>query len=199
MIKNIILDMGNVLLDFNPQAALEMLGIPEKAHSFLHKELFGGNEWIELDLGNISVDEAYESIKQRIPEEHHDFLQKCINEWDICMLPVDGAKEFCDFVRACGYNVYVLSNAHKSFYRYFPRYFDLDFFDGVVVSADVHTVKPDVKIYEHLLNKYCLSAEECLFIDDRQDNVEGAIKAGMQAVQFKNDFEEVKQYLNHLS
>ncbi len=199
MIKNIILDMGNVLLDFNPQAALEMLEIPEKAHGFLHKELFGGNEWIELDLGNTSVDEAYESIKQRIPEEHHDSLQKCINEWDICMLPVDGAKEFCDFVRASGYNVYVLSNAHKSFYRYFPRYFDLDFFDGVVVSADVHTVKPDVKIYEHLLNKYCLSAEECLFIDDRQDNVEGAIKAGMQAVQFKNDFEEVKQYLNHLS
>jgi putative hydrolase of the HAD superfamily len=112
------------------------------------------------------------------------------------MKPLNGAKKFCEFVKSNGFGVYVLSNAHKSFYRYFPRYFDLEFFDGVVVSADVHIVKPDVRIYEHLLSKFNLKAEECLFIDDRANNVDGAEKAGMQAVQFKNDFEEVKEYLN---
>ncbi|MBQ3498103.1 MAG: HAD family phosphatase [Clostridia bacterium] len=197
MIKNIIFDMGNVLLDYNPDAAMQMLGINEKAKPVILKELFGGNEWVQLDLGNISIDEAFESIKQRVPEEYHTDLRKCIDEWDVCMVPVEGAKEFCDYVKANGYNAYVLSNAHKSFYRYFPRYFDLDFFDGVVVSADVHTVKPDIKIYKHLLEKYSLKAEECLFIDDRADNVKGAIKAGMRAHQFKNDFEEIKQYIKH--
>ncbi len=195
MIKNIVFDMGNVLLDFNPQASMQMLEIKEEAQPFILKELFGGPEWIKLDLGNISVDEAYESIKQRVPEEYHADLRKCTDEWDVCMVPVEGAKEFCDYVKANRYNVYVLSNAHKSFYRYFPRHFDLEFFDGVVVSADVHIVKPDVRIYEHLIEKYGLKADECLFVDDRQDNVEGAIKAGMQAYRFKNDFEEIKQFL----
>ncbi len=197
MIKNIVFDMGNVLLDFNPQTSMQMLGISEKAQPFILSELFGGREWVELDLGNISVDEAYENIKQRVPEEHHAELRKCVDGWDICMVPVEGAKEFCSFVKTKGYNVYVLSNAHKSFYEYFPRYFSLEFFDGVVVSADVHIVKPDVRIYEHLLSKFNLKAEECLFIDDRADNVEGAVKAGMKAYQFKNDFEDIKQYLKH--
>ena len=189
--------MGNVLLDYNPDAAMQMLGINEKAKPVIMKELFCGNEWVQLDLGNISIDEAFENIKQRIHEEYHSDLRKCIDEWDVCMVPVDGAKDFCEFVKSKGFGVYVLSNAHKSFYSYFPRYFDLDFFDGVVVSADVHTVKPDIKIYKYLLEKYSLKAEECLFIDDRADNVEGAKKAGMNAAQFKNDFEEIKQYLKH--
>lgn len=197
MIKNIIFDMGNVLLDYNPDAAMQMLGINEKAKPVIMKELFGGNEWVQLDLGNISVDEAFENIKQRTPEEYHTDLRKCIDGWDVCMVPVEGAKEFCEAVKSEGFGVYILSNAHKSFYSYFPRYFDLDFFDGVVVSADVHTVKPDIKIYKHLLEKYSLKAEECLFIDDRADNVDGARKAGMNAAQFKNDFEEIKQYLKH--
>ena len=197
MIKNIIFDMGNVLLDYNPDTAMQMLGINEKSKPVIMKELFSGNEWVQLDLGNISVNEAFESIKQRVPEEYHTDLRKCIDEWDVCMVPVDGAKDFCEFVKSKGFGVYVLSNAHKSFYSYFPRYFDLDFFDGVVVSADVHTVKPDIKIYKYLLEKYSLKAEECLFIDDRADNVEGAKKAGMNAAQFKNDFEEIKQYLKH--
>ncbi len=193
MIKNIIFDMGNVLLDYNPDAAMQILGINEKAKPVIMKELFGGNEWVQLDLGNISIDEAYESIKRRIPEEYHTDLRKCIDGWDVCMVPVEGAKDFCEFVKSNGFGVYVLSNAHKSFYSYFPRYFNLDFFDGVVVSADVHTVKPDIKIYKHLLEKYSLKAEECLFIDDRADNVDGALKAGMKAVQFRNDFEEIKK------
>ena len=195
MIKNIIFDMGNVLLDYNPDAAMQMLGITEKAKPVILKELFGGNEWVQLDLGNISIGEAFESIKQRVPEEYHTDLRKCIDEWDVCMVPVEGAKDFCEAVKSNGFGVYVLSNAHKSFYSYFPRYFDLDFFDGVVVSSDVHTVKPDIKIYNHLLEKYSLKAEECLFIDNRQDNVDGALKAGMKAHRFDNNFEAVKEIL----
>jgi len=195
MIKNIVFDMGNVLLDYNPDTSFEILDIDKDARPVILNELFGGNEWVQLDLGNISVDEAYESIKQRVPEEYHTELHKCADEWDVCMVPVEGAEDFCKFVKAQGYGVYVLSNAHKSFYRYFPRYFDLKFFDGVVVSADVHTIKPDIKIYKYLLEKYNLKAEECLFIDDRQDNVEGAIKAGMQAHRFDNDFEKIKNIL----
>ncbi len=94
-----------------------------------------------------------------------------------------------------GYKLFILSNAHKSFYEYFPRAIDLNIFDGVVVSADIHIVKPDIRIYEHLLNTYNLKPEECLFIDDRADNVKGAKAAGINAIQFNGDFEEIKSIL----
>ena len=192
MIKNYIFDMGNVLLDYNPQLAMQMLGIDKEASSIFLKELFRGPEWILRDLGKISVNELYEGVKQRVPERFHAELKKCCEEWDICMTPLDGAKEFCNSVKEQGYGIYVLSNAAESFYEYFARQFNLDFFDGIVISADIHTTKPDIKIYEHLLEKYNLKAEECLFIDDRADNVEGAIKAGMKAIQFDGNFETIK-------
>ncbi|MBQ5823635.1 MAG: HAD family phosphatase [Clostridia bacterium] len=195
MIKNVILDMGNVLLDYNPQAAMQMLGVEQDAQPIILQELFGGPEWVKRDLGLISVDELYEGTRQRMPGKFHTDLKKCCEEWDICMIPLKGAKEFCNLIKEKGYGIYVLSNAAESFYEYFTRQFDLDFFDGTVISADVHITKPDVRIYEHLLEKYNLNAEECLFVDDRADNVEGAVKAGMKAVQFMNDFDEIKKHL----
>ena len=192
MIKNYIFDMGNVLLDYNPQAAMDMLGIDKEAHAIFLKELFGGPEWVQRDLGQISVDELYEGVSKRVPERFHAGLKKCCKEWDVCMIPLKGAKEFCNRIKEQGYGIYVLSNAAESFYEYFARQFELEFFDGIVISADVHATKPDIKIYKHLLEKYNLKAEECLFIDDRADNVEGARKSGMSAVQFDGNFEAIK-------
>lgn len=81
---------------------------------------------------------------------------------------------------------------HAVFYEYFPKYFPLEWFDGIVVSSDEHIVKPDVRIYKILLERYGINADECLFIDDRTDNVHGAVEAGMNAYVFKNDFDTVK-------
>lgn len=195
MIKNIILDMGNVLLDYDPQASLDKLEVTSEAQPIILKELFGGPEWIQRDLGLISINEMYEGVKSRVPERYHTQLKKCCEQWDICMTELDGAKEFCESVKEQGFGIYILSNASMSFYEYFTRHFDLSFFDGVIVSADVHIVKPDIRIYQYLLDKYKLVAHECLFIDDREDNVEGAKEAGMSAYQFKNSFKELQNLL----
>lgn len=195
MVKNIIFDMGNVLLDYNPEVPLNKYCTNEETKNIIRKELFGGNEWVQLDLGNITPEETYEAIAARIPDKYHAELKDCVHKWDICMVPLEGAKEFLQYVKENGYKLFVLSNAHKSFYDYFPRYYDLSFFDGVVVSADIHIIKPDIRIYEHLLKTYDLKPEECLFIDDRADNIEGARAAGMNAYQFNGDFEAVKSIL----
>ena len=195
MIKSIVFDMGNVLLDYNPEVPLNKFCQSEEAKDIIRRELFGGPEWVQLDLGNITVEQAYNSISSRIPEKYHSELKECIYKWDICMVPLEGAKEFLQYVKTNEYKIFILSNAHKSFYEYFPRAIDLNIFDGVVVSADIHAVKPDKKIYEYILDKYSLNPAECLFIDDRADNVAGATAAGMNAFQFKNDFEAVKNIL----
>ena len=195
MIKNIIFDMGNVLLDYNPQIPLDEFCSSDEEKDIIRRELFEGPEWIEGDLGNISDKDRYDLIKDRVDMKYHEALKKCAYQWDICMQPVEGAAEFCEYVREKGYNIYVLSNASDLFYEYFPRFKPLDYFDGVVVSCDLHMVKPDRRIYKYILDKYSLKAEECLFIDDREDNVEGANTQGINAVVFRNNYEEIKENL----
>lgn len=190
-IKNIILDMGNVLLSYEPQIPLDLYVKTKEAKEMIQKELFEGPEWIEKDLGNITDMEMYERVKVRIPKQYHAELLKCVQDWDVCMEPVEGAKAFCDKAKTKGYKLYVLSNASERFYKYFPRLVSLDYFDGSVVSCDVHMIKPAYGIYEHLLEKYGLNPTECLFIDDREENVAGAIALGMQGYLFKNDYQVI--------
>ena len=190
-IKNIILDMGNVLLSYEPRIPLDLFVKSEEAKEIIRKELFEGPEWIEKDLGNITDMEMYEIVKARIPEKYHGELLKCVQDWDVCMEPIEGAKEFCDKAREKGYKLYVLSNASERFYKYFSRLVSLDYFDGSVVSCDVHMIKPDPGIYKYLLEKYGLNPGECLFIDDREENIAGAIALGMQGYLFKNNYQAV--------
>lgn len=193
MIKNVVFDMGNVLLRFDPQIPLDLFCSTQEEKETIRRELFEGPEWIEGDLGNITNEEKYERICARIPEQMHPALKKCVYEWDICMEPLPGSKEFCTELKQKGYSIYVLSNASEEFYHYFPRFAPLNFFHGVVVSADLHMIKPDVRIYEYLCGKYRLAPEECLFIDDMERNVAAAKRAGMQGELFSGSFEQIRK------
>lgn len=192
MIKNIVFDMGNVLLRYDPEVPLQMFCATEEERSAIRKELFEGPEWVEGDLGTITNDMKYERVKARIPLHMHAALKRCVYEWRVCIEPVRGALAFCEYARKKGCGLYVLSNASDEFYEYFPIFSPFDYFDGIVISSDVHMVKPDVRIYRHLMEKYRLSPEECLFLDDTEENVAGARQAGMQGMVFRGDYEEVK-------
>ena len=193
MIKNIILDMGNVLLTFNPEVCLNAFLDNEEDRAIIRKELFEGPEWIQGDYGIITNAQRYEPVSKRVPARLHPALQKCVDEWDMCMKPVPGAMDFCEYVKSKGYGIYVLSNACNGFYKYFPNFAEVSYFDGVMVSSDVHMIKPEEGIYTHFLTTYGLVAQECLFIDDRPENVEGGCKIGMNGFIFTGDFEAVKK------
>ncbi len=198
MIRNIVLDMGNVLLDYNPPFVLDRFCSSDEEKEVIGRELFEGPEWMLGDRGDIKDKDRFDLVKVRVPDQYHDALRKCADNWDICMDPLPGAREFCEYIKASGYKIYVLSNASDLFYQYFPRFLPLDFFDGVFVSSDYLMIKPDLKIYETFLAKYGLKAEECLFIDDREANVKGALDSGMNAFRFKDDYEEIKEYLDKI-
>ena len=191
MIKNVVLDMGNVLLDFRPEYVLDQFCSSEEEKDVIRRELFEGPEWPLGDRGDIKDADRYDLVKKRVPEKYHKALKNCALHWDICMDPLEGAKEFCEAVKEKGYKIFVLSNASDLFYVYFPKFLPLDFFDGVFVSSDYLMLKPDVEIYKTFLNKYGLKGEECLFIDDREDNVAGAKKAGLNTFRFEGDYEKI--------
>ena len=83
MIRNIILDMGNVLLDYNPEVILEKTLDNEEDRQIIRKELFGGPEWVQGDLGIIKNSERFDGVSQRVPSRLHPALRECEENWDI--------------------------------------------------------------------------------------------------------------------
>ena len=194
-IKNIIFDMGRVLLKFDPQVSLDTYCETREDKELLYKELFEGPEWIMGDEGSITNGQRYELVKERVPERLHRALKLVVENWVMCMEPVEGALDFYQLVKEKGYQTFVLSNACNRFYGYFPRFYDLGSFQGVVVSSDVKMIKPNPAIYEYILKTYDLKPEECLFIDDVEVNVEAAKAAGIKGFVFRNNYEELKELL----
>lgn len=195
MIKNVILDMGNVLLSFDPQIPLNAFCKTEEEKQIIFRELFQSQYWLEADAGHIKDAELYDLVKQNVAPEHHDALKQCCEHWEICMQPIEGAREFCKEIKAAGFGVYVLSNASDKFYTYFENFLPLTFFDGVTVSSDIKMMKPDHEIFQYVMDKYGLKKQQCLFVDDSLGNVESARAFGMRAHHFCNDFDAVRNYL----
>ena len=191
MIKNIVLDMGNVLLDYNPEFVLNTFCSSPEEKDIIDRELFNGPEWKMGDRGDIKDKDRFDLIKDRVPEQYHAALRNCADNWGICMTPLDGAREFCERIKQSGYGIYILSNASDLFYEYFPKFLPLDFFNGVFVSANYHMIKPDVAIYLKFLEEYGLAADECLFVDDLAANIAGAKAAGFNVFQFMGNYDEV--------
>ncbi len=198
MIKNIIVDMGNVLLEYNPKKILDAICTTQECKDIIYKELFQGEEWILGDRGLIKNHERFDGASKRVPEKYHKELQACVDHWIDFMLPIPGAKDFCQWAKEQGYRLFVLSNACGLFHTYFPKQFPLEWFEGVVVSADVKMIKPSAEIYEYVLQKFHLQPEECLFIDDMEYNIRGAEAVGIHGTVFKNDFCTIKNTLQTL-
>ena len=184
--------MGNVMMAYKPERALERFIEDEATRDVVMQELFKGAEWIQGDLGHMDNEAKYQAIHKRIDKRHHQGLRRCIDGWQETMQPSEEAQSFVDYVKAKGYNIYVLSNASDEFYTYFPRFSPLTHWDGIVVSSDIHLIKPDAESYRYLLEKYDLDPSECLFLDDMPANIEAARAVGFVGEVFTGDFEAIK-------
>lgn len=98
-LKNVVLDMGNVLLRYDPQVALDRFCHTDEAKERIRKELFLGPEWAQGDLGLIREEEKFDLVKRRVPKELWEPLKQCCEQWDVCMKPLPGALEFCRAVK----------------------------------------------------------------------------------------------------
>ena len=83
------------------------------------------------------------------------------------------------------------------FFHYFPKHYDLNSFDGVVVSSDVKMIKPNPEIYQYILKTYHLNPEESLFVDDMKENIEAAKALGIHGIVFET-YEQAVRDLNEL-
>ena len=196
MIRNIVFDMGNVLIKFNPSQIVEELGLDSKEdEKLLLNTIFHTGEWHLTDLGVMSELDLWNSVSQKLPKHLLSYAHDIILDWDRNLVPVPGMEEVVRMCKERGYNVYLLSNASLRQPSYFPRIPVSQYFDGTVVSAVLGICKPDRRIYEYLLFKYGLKAEECIFIDDLPANIEAAKAVGINGILFDGDAQNLKNNL----
>ena len=199
MIKHLILDMGNVMLQFAPDLFIQDLGISDpEIHSLLRREVFQSLEWSLLDWGMKDEATAAEAICPRLPEELRDTARDLIFRWDDPIRPIPGMADLVRDCKAAGMGVYLLSNASVRLPEYWPRVPGQELFDGIVVSALVRCVKPMPEIYHQVLDTYGLRAEECLFVDDLPMNVAGAAHVGMAGFVFRGNVAELRKEIIRL-
>ena len=188
MIRNVVFDMGNVLIRFDPVRFVERLGLdsPEDRELLL-REIFRSADWPMLDWGALDEAGLAALVLPRLPERLHDAARRLIFHWDEPIEPIPGMEALVRACKEAGLGVYLLSNASARLYDYLKRVPGNAYFDGVVVSAPLRCIKPMPEIYRYLLDQFDLRAEECLFLDDSALNVCGAKLVGMNAMLFDGD------------
>lgn len=178
--KNIIFDLGGVLIKFYPKATLlEMFGSQENIpqHFFdIHKT----QEWREFDRGTYLMPGLIAALPDHFDKQHaREFVQRV---FDSLELMPEGLEIF-KAVKVKGYKVFILSNLTNESHAKFadvPNFFDQ--FDGAIFSYLVKKVKPEPEIYTILLETYGLNPEECLFIDDLDINIQAGKDCGIDGL-----------------
>lgn len=178
MIKNIIFDMGGVLIDYNPEKTLYGLFDKETADILL-KEIFRNPFWADKDRGIITPAEIMQKVKNRIPEAVFEKVSEMVDNFYPYMPPFEKMYGFVEMLKSKGYGIYLLSNASPDFHERRSGIPALSLFDGVIISADYKLLKPEKEIYEKLYETFSLKPEECFFIDDVPANIDGAKATGM--------------------
>ena len=196
MIRSVVFDMGGVLLDFSPDEYIARLGYTGKDAQILKEEVFHTPEWCAMDRGSLSPEAGARALEKRVPRH----LQKAVRPlvcswWEGDLMPLPGMGELLEELKKKDYSLYLLSNASKDIYKYFDRLPGSDCFDGLLVSADWLLVKPQTEIFEKLYLQFDLEPGECIFIDDRPDNVETAMYTGMNAILYRRDIERLRREL----
>lgn len=186
--KNIIFDIGGVLLEYNPKTYLDKINIEESKRKELNDIIFHNKKWRDCLNGFVSNSELIEYLMEGHPKYKSE-INKILSKSNLkYMLPPKTEMiEYYNLLKQKGYGIYLCSNITKYTYDYIREEFDLiQKANGGVFSCFENISKPNVEIYYKLIKKYNLDIKETILIDDTISNVASANKIGLKAILFKN-------------
>lgn len=191
---NIIFDLGGVVVTWKPKKLVQRFTDDIRIQNILLSKLIRHPDWIKLDRGTLSLSEAIKRCSDRtgLSPEHISRFMKSLPP---SLIPITETIEIMHTLKNKGHSLFCLSNMHADSINYLEeKYSFLDAFKGVVVSCRINLVKPDPKIFEHILSIYNLEPAQTVFIDDSPANIEAAENLGIKPILFK----DAAQCLNSL-
>ena len=182
--NNIIFDFGNVLVQWHPELVYgEYFGDEAKAWWFL-RHVADMDFRQRIDAGE-SMDFCIHEKKKHFPE-YADAIELYRTKWrEMLTDEVPGMRDVIVMLKAKGIAIYGLTNWSMETFPQAREHFGiLQMIDRYVVSGAEGFVKPDPRLFQILLDRHKLKAEECTFVDDNPDNVAAACKMGMDGIVF---------------
>lgn len=197
IIKNVVFDVGQVLLEFNWKGFIANMDIPEdKKEKLIHVTLGNMAHWNEHDRG--MPDDEFIAKSLEIEPDIRSELEYYMKNIGTIVKEYSHSVPLIRDLKAKGYMVYILSNYGITPIKYAKEHMKFfDEVDGMIISSDVGYIKPEPEIYEILFERFNLIPGECVFIDDRADNIEAAINMGMSGIVFE-EIGQVKKQLKRV-
>ena len=184
---DIILDMGNVLLEWNKDKILKAVAKTQKDYLILDKAIFQSGLWERLDLGTLTREELVDKVLSLLGDCYQKKVEEVIWNWSAYIDIYTEVFPLLARLKENGHRIFVLSNTSPVFYELLKdQLAPLEkILDGFVLSCDIKAIKPDRKMFEEILHKYQLDPAKCVFLDDIADNTKMAESLGIKAYQVK--------------
>lgn len=185
-IKNVVFDVGGVLLEWNPSVTVAQLHPDPEIQATIRREMFEHADWHEFDRGGLTYDGAIEHFARQTGLGTAE-IRRLIDATVDSLKPIAGTVSLLDDLAAAGAHLYLLSNMPASTFEYLSRkHLFFSRFKYLVISGQILLIKPDPAIYKHLVEKTGIVPAESVFVDDLPRNVAAARDCGLHAIQFRD-------------
>ena len=199
ILKNLVFDMGNVLIEWNSEKILKAITEDIHLQDLLKKEVFETGLWVETDEGVKTREEVIEIVTGKLGEDYRNEITQLLRYWYKYVDVFTKVQDRIIELSKSGYSIYILSNTAFTFYDlvkegYLPA---TSVAKGMVLSCEEKVLKPDEKIYNILLERYNLDPHDTMFFDDLPENIWGAARCEINGFVVENE-SELLTYLDKL-
>ena len=186
MIKNLIFDFGKVLVDYDFSHVINQFFTDKKKEEEFYN-LFASLKFLDIcDKEDKPFSQIMQDMRKRYPQYAKEAMMYEERYMEFVIGEIEDMRAVLTEMKKRGYKLYGLTNWCSMVHKVMKKYEIFSLLDGRVISSEEHIIKPDVAIYNRLLEKYGLKPEECVFTDDKPVNIIGAQKVGMKTILFEN-------------
>lgn len=194
-VNNIVFDMGNVLTKYRLVDYITNYTENEEALLLIKNQICGSVEWICMDRGTMTDEEAIASINKRMPEKMWEMTERFIREFRMKQESNPPMEELLAELKQRGYGLYLMSNTSHRFRQFSKGIPSISYMDGIWISCESGYLKPEPEAYLDFFEKMKLNPKTCFFVDDSPANIEAGMRLGMQGCVYHQDMCELRRNL----
>lgn len=203
MIKNIIFDIGNVILNFDVKQVVQRFTTNSNEQKFILDNIINSPEWLGnalIDTGYITREDAISIVQDRTNHIYDKLIEDFWYNYNNFAKIDERVLKLIEKLKNSNYKIYILSNINPYTHEFVKRSGLFELVDGYVLSYQEHQVKPFISIYNTLLKRYNLIPNESVFIDDNENNIVTGTSLGIISKKVEPDnYESIEKAINELN